>query len=56
MLSQDRLTLAIDIHSQSYKLLRWVADAIGKGFIPEHVLTSTQIWAMRPLIGLTNTT
>jgi hypothetical protein len=34
MLSSDRLTLAIDIHSQSYKLLRWVADAVGKGFIP----------------------
>ncbi len=34
MLSPDRLTLAIDIHSRSYKLLRWVADAIGKGFIP----------------------
>ena len=34
MLSPDRLTLAIEIQSRSYKLLRWVADAIGKGFIP----------------------
>lgn len=34
MLSGDRLTLAIDIHSRSYKLLRWVADAIRQGFIP----------------------
>jgi hypothetical protein len=34
MLSSDRLTLAIDIQSQSYNLLRWVADAVGKGFIP----------------------
>ena len=35
MLSQDRLTLAIDIHlRRATQLLRWVADAIGKGFIP----------------------
>jgi hypothetical protein len=34
MLSRNRLSLAIDIHSRSYNLLRWVADAIGKGFIP----------------------
>jgi hypothetical protein len=29
MLSPARLTLAIDIHSQSYKLLRWIAEAVG---------------------------
>ena len=34
MLAADRLTLAIDIHSQSYQLLRWVAQAVRKGFIP----------------------
>jgi hypothetical protein len=34
MLSPARLTLAIDIHSQSYQLLRWVAEAVRKGFIP----------------------
>jgi len=34
MLAADRLTLAIDIHSQSYQLLRWVAEAVRKGFIP----------------------
>jgi hypothetical protein len=34
MLAADRLTLAIDIHSQSYQLLRWIAEAVRKGFIP----------------------
>ena len=34
MLPADDLTLAIDIQSRSYRLLRWVADAVGKGFIP----------------------
>ena len=34
MLPADRLQLAIDIQGRSYRLLRWVADAIGKGFIP----------------------
>jgi hypothetical protein len=34
MLPADRLVLAIDIHSQSYQLLRWVAEAVRKGFIP----------------------
>ncbi len=34
MLAADRLTLAIAIHSQSYQLLRWVAEAVRKGFIP----------------------
>lgn len=34
MLSADRLTLAIDVHAQSYGLLRWVADAVRRGFIP----------------------
>jgi hypothetical protein len=34
MLPQDDLTLAIDIQSRSYKLLRWVAEAIEKGFVP----------------------
>ena len=33
MLPPDRLQLAIDIQSRSYKLLRWVAEGIGKGFI-----------------------
>ena len=34
MLSADDLTLAIDIQSRCYRLLRWVADAIKEGFIP----------------------
>jgi hypothetical protein len=34
MLPADRLQLALDIHARSYHLLRWVADAISKGFIP----------------------
>ncbi len=34
MLPADRLQLAIDIHARSYRLLRWVAEAVGKGFIP----------------------
>lgn len=34
MLPADRLALAIDIHSQSYQLLRWVAEAVRRGFIP----------------------
>lgn len=34
MLAADRLALAIDIHSQSYQLLRWIAEAVRKGFIP----------------------
>lgn len=33
MLPADRLQLAIDIHARSYRLLRWVAEAVGKGFI-----------------------
>jgi hypothetical protein len=33
MLAADRFTLAIDIHAQSYQLLRWVAEAMRKGFI-----------------------
>jgi len=34
MLAADRLALAIEIHSQSYQLLRWVAEAVRRGFIP----------------------
>jgi len=34
MLPADDLRLAIDIQSRSYKLLRWVAEGIKKGFIP----------------------
>jgi hypothetical protein len=34
MLPGDRLALAIEIHSQSYQLLRWVAEAVRRGFIP----------------------
>jgi hypothetical protein len=34
MLAADRLALALDIHAQSYQLLRWVAEAVRKGFIP----------------------
>jgi hypothetical protein len=34
MLPPNRLTLAIGIQSQSHNLLRWVAEAVGKGFIP----------------------
>ena len=33
MLPIDDLTLAIDIHQRSYKLLRWVIEAVGRGFI-----------------------
>lgn len=33
MLDYDRLKLAIEIHGQCYQLLRWVSDAIDKGFI-----------------------
>jgi hypothetical protein len=33
MLPADRLKLAIDIHARSYRLLRWVAEGIDKGFI-----------------------
>ncbi len=33
MLPSDRLQLAIDIHTRSYRLLRWVAEGISKGFI-----------------------
>lgn len=34
MLSADHLTLAIDLQSKSYKLLRWLADGMEKGIIP----------------------
>ena len=34
MLPADRLALAIKVHSQCYRLLRWVVDAVRKGFIP----------------------
>ena len=34
MLPADRLKLAISIHGKCYKLLRWVSDAIQRGFIP----------------------
>jgi hypothetical protein len=34
MLAADRLALAIDVHSRSYQLLRWVAEAVRRGFIP----------------------
>jgi hypothetical protein len=34
LLPADRLTLAIDIQAKSYQLLRWVADAVTRGFIP----------------------
>jgi hypothetical protein len=34
MLPPDRLKLAIDIQARSYRLLKWVAEAVGKGFIP----------------------
>ena len=34
MLPANRLKLAIQIQSQSYRLLKWVAEAVGKGFIP----------------------
>lgn len=33
MLAVDDLTLAIDIHSRSYKLLHWVTEAVERGFI-----------------------
>ncbi|MDF1745307.1 MAG: hypothetical protein P1V19_16525 [Gimesia sp.] len=33
MLAVDDLTLAIDIHARSYKLLRWVSEAVERGFI-----------------------
>lgn len=34
MLPADQLTLAIEIQTRAYKLLRWVTGAIEKGFIP----------------------
>jgi hypothetical protein len=34
MLSPERLLLAIDIHSRSYKLLRWIGAAIENGLLP----------------------
>lgn len=34
MLPADRLILAIDIQSRSYKLFRWLGEAINRGFIP----------------------
>jgi|SRR6516225_5633489 hypothetical protein len=34
MLTRDRLLLAIDIHSRSYKLLRWLGAAVEKGQLP----------------------
>jgi hypothetical protein len=34
MLAADRLALALEVHAQSYQLLRWVAEAVRKGFIP----------------------
>jgi hypothetical protein len=34
MLPSDRLKLAIEIQARSYRLLKWVAEAVGKGFIP----------------------
>jgi len=55
MLSPDRLTLAIDIHLQSYTLLRWVAMLSARDSSRQHVLTNTQI-LRGALIGLTNTT
>lgn len=33
MLPANELTLAIDLHARSYKLLRWIADGIEKGFL-----------------------
>ena len=34
MLPNDRLTLALEIHATSFRLLKWVAEAVAKGFIP----------------------
>ncbi|QDU09435.1 hypothetical protein [Gimesia aquarii] len=34
MLPVDELTLAIDIHARSYKLLRWVSDDVERAFNP----------------------
>lgn len=34
MLPNDRLSHALSVHATSYRLLKWMADAIGKGFIP----------------------
>jgi hypothetical protein len=33
MLNRDEIYLAVDLHSRSYKLLRWLSTAISKGFI-----------------------
>lgn len=33
MLERQRLELAVDLHERSYLLLRWMAEAIPKGFI-----------------------
>jgi hypothetical protein len=34
MLPADRRAQGIEVHSKSYHLLRWVADAVRKRFIP----------------------
>ena len=34
MLSAGRLKLALQIHSQSYRLLRWVGEVVAKGLVP----------------------
>ena len=34
MLDRDKLILAIEIQARSYKLLKWVAEAVGHGTIP----------------------
>jgi hypothetical protein len=34
MLPNDRLTIALEIHATSFRLLKWVAEAVAKGFIP----------------------
>lgn len=34
MLAPENLKMALDIHGRSYRLLTWVSEAIGKGFIP----------------------
>lgn len=34
MLPNDRLSHALSVHATSYRLLKWMGDAIGKGFIP----------------------
>jgi hypothetical protein len=34
MFDERELTNAVEIQARSYRLLRWVCDGVGRGFIP----------------------